>query len=371
MKKIISLTIALSLLLSLFTFTVSANETVSVLINKQLNFNVCDEEFIAYDDEIEAIVYPITYNDRTYIPARFIAEAIGLGVTWDGETQTVGFADDGSSAVIYSVTHGDRTPFYDTAILNKNLKFTMDGEPFVPREDDGSICYPLTYNDRTYIPARFIAEKAGMSVDWDGATQTVIIDYPNDEVIFTPTEPATPVETAPPAQTQSPAAEPQTGKLGLENYGFELWTWKPHASVVKFQNAYDGDRIGYIPGPIELIGKPLTFVEYTLESSFIDGVYSQATHFDFSTDKNILWVNDDYNKQSYLEIKLTGDVEEYKKALVQYAKDNSLVTDTIITDGKEYLPLFSMLVYEFDNDTMKIVLCDPNLFSYMMRIILQ
>lgn len=370
MKKIISATIILSLLLSLVTFSVSANETVNVLINKQISFNVCDEEFIAYDDEIEAIVYPITYNDRTYIPARFIAEAIGLGVTWDGETQTVGFLDDGSSAVIYDVEHDDRTSFYDTAILNKNLKFTMDGEPFVPREDDGSICYPLTYNDRTYIPARFIAEQAGLAVDWDGASQTVIIDYPNDEVIFTPTEPTTPVEPAPPVQPQAPAQTPAANKLGLENYGFELWTWKPHASVVKFQNTYDGDRIGYIPGPIELIGKPLTFVEYTLESSFLDGVYSQVTHFDFSTDKNILWVNDDYSKQSYLEIKLTGDVEEYKKALVQYAKDNLFVSDTITMNGKEYLTLFSMLIYEFDNNSMKIVLCDPSLFSVIMSRIM-
>ncbi len=189
MKKIISTTIILSLLLSLFTINVSANETVNVLINKSINFEVMEEEFIPFDFSINSIVYPITYNDRTYIPARFLAEAIGLTVTWDGATQTVGFVDEGANVILYDAEHGDRTPFYDTALLNKNIKFTMNGEPFVPTETDGSICYPLIYKDRTYIPARFIAEKAGLAVDWDGATQTVIIDYPKQEIEFTPTEP--------------------------------------------------------------------------------------------------------------------------------------------------------------------------------------
>lgn len=215
MKKIISTTIILSLLLSLFTATVSANETVNVLINKSINFEVCDEEFIPYDFSINSIVYPITYNDRTYIPARFLAEAIGLNVSWDGATQTVGFVDEGSNAIVYDVEHGDRTPFNDTALLNKNIKFTMNGEPFVPTETDGSICYPLTYKDRTYIPARFIAEKAGMSVDWNGATQTVIIDYPNDEIEFTPDTPAPPVEPTTP--TEPIPTIPETTDKTFEN----------------------------------------------------------------------------------------------------------------------------------------------------------
>ena len=372
MKKIISSTIFLSLLLSLFTFTVSANETVSVLINKGLNFEYMGDEFIPYDEDINAIVYPITYNDRTYIPARFLAEAIGFTVTWDGETQTVGF-NDGGVEKVNEAKHGDRTPYQDTAILNKNIKFTVNGEPFVPTEDDGSICYPLTYNDRTYIPARFIAEKAGLSVEWVGDSQTIKLDYADtyEEVdVVVPTQTPAPLVTAPPAETQTPAQAPAANKLGLENYGFELWTWTPHARVVKFINSEDGDRIADIPGPIELIGKPLTFAGYGMTSSFIDGIYSDSRHFDFSTDKNILWVNANHNEESYLEINLTGDVQEYKKALVQFAKDNFYLTDTITKNGKEYLPLLTKLIYEFDNDSMKIIVCDSNIFSYIMSKIL-
>lgn len=214
MKKIISTTIILSLLLSLFTISVSANETVNVLINKSINFEVMDEEFIPYDFSINSIVYPITYNDRTYIPARFLAEAIGLTVTWDDTTNTVGFVDKGANAIVYDAQHGDRTPFNDTALLNKNIKFTMNGEPFVPTETDGSICYPLTYKDRTYIPARFIAEKAGLAVDWDSATKTVIIDYKNDVVEFTPTDTPEPIEPSTPVMPDTP--EPVIPNVGNE-----------------------------------------------------------------------------------------------------------------------------------------------------------
>ena len=378
MKKFISTSIVLSLLLSLFTFTVSANETVSVLINRGLNFEYMGKEFIPYDEDINSIVYPITYNDRTYIPARFLAEAIGFTVTWDGETQTVGF-NDGGVEKVNEAKHGDRTPYYDTALLNKGIKFTVNREPFVPKEDDGSICYPLTYKDRTYIPARFIAEKAGLSVEWVAETQTIKLDYADtyEEVeVNVPTRPSGSGVVAPPAE--EPADEPEeeptedapTEKLGLENYGFELWRWKPHAGVVKFTDSDEGDKLAYIPGPIELIGKPLTFVEYAQNSSFFKGLYSNSLHFDFSTGKNILWVDNDYSKQSYLEAKFTGDVQEYKKALVQFAKDNFYLTDTITKNGKEYLPLLTKLIYEFDNDSMKIIVCDSNIFSYIMSKIL-
>lgn len=214
MKKIISTTIILSLLLSLFTFTVSANETVNVVINRGINFEYLDEEFIPYDKTIKSIVYPITYKDRTYIPARFLAEGIGWEVSWDEATQTVGFEDNGTPAKSYEVEHGDRTPYQDTAIVNKNIRFTVNGEPFVPTETDGSICYPLTYKDRTYIPARFIAEKAGLSVVWVEDTQTIKLDYATDEEekeVIVPTQPNTPaIPNTPSIPTDTPSIPADT-----------------------------------------------------------------------------------------------------------------------------------------------------------------
>ena len=214
MKKVISTTIILSLLLSLFTFTVSANETVDVLINKSINFEYLGDPFIPYDKTIKSIVYPITYKDRTYIPARFLAEAIGFEVTWDEATQTVGFIKSSKPATSFETEHKDRISYNDTAILNKNIKFTVNGVPFVPTEADGSICYPLTYKDRTYIPARFIAEQAGLFVGWNGETQTISLDYfdpaeePDDEeeLIVVP-KPPVDIPSVPDTPTETPVVD--------------------------------------------------------------------------------------------------------------------------------------------------------------------
>lgn len=62
-----------------------------------------------------------------------------------------------------------------TASINYGLKMKVDNVEWNPTEDDGSAVRPITYNGRTYLPVRALAEKLGVAIDWDGATQTVLI----------------------------------------------------------------------------------------------------------------------------------------------------------------------------------------------------
>ncbi|TCP59134.1 copper amine oxidase-like protein [Tumebacillus sp. BK434] len=57
-----------------------------------------------------------------------------------------------------------------TAYLSP-IKFTFDGE--AKKLPEGYAV--LTYKDRTYVPARFVAEELGANVEWINATQTVAI----------------------------------------------------------------------------------------------------------------------------------------------------------------------------------------------------
>lgn len=66
-----------------------------------------------------------------------------------------------------------------SAYLNKGITLSWNGVPFYPAEADGTRVYPITYNGRTYIPAKFIAEKAGLNVEWDEANLTVSITDEN------------------------------------------------------------------------------------------------------------------------------------------------------------------------------------------------
>ncbi len=62
------------------------------------------------------------------------------------------------------------------AILNNQVKVTLDGQNQVFRDETtNEIQYPITYQDRTYLPLRTIANLVGVGVDWDANTNTVIL----------------------------------------------------------------------------------------------------------------------------------------------------------------------------------------------------
>ena len=66
---------------------------------------------------------------------------------------------------------------------------------FVPTETDGSRLYPIVYKDRTYLPLRAIAEKAGVKVNWDESTQTIYFEVESKTPTPVPTTTPTPTPT--------------------------------------------------------------------------------------------------------------------------------------------------------------------------------
>src|SRR5690606_10675405 len=74
------------------------------------------------------------------------------------------------------------------ANLNHGIKITLDGKPWTPRDAQGNALTPITYKGSTYLPVRAVAEAAGISVDWDAATQTVILGEAYDVVLEFPAD---------------------------------------------------------------------------------------------------------------------------------------------------------------------------------------
>ena len=103
--------------------------------------------------EIEMDVLPEVKNERTMVPIRAVAEAIGADVSWDQATQQIGLQRAG---VTVSMTLNSTTA-------------TVDGAPI---EMDVA---PYATEGRTLIPARYVAQFFGQKVDWDGAKRQVLI----------------------------------------------------------------------------------------------------------------------------------------------------------------------------------------------------
>ena len=118
-------------------------------------------------DEHDALVYgttktndvaPKVVNDRTMLPARFVAENLGATVEWDGEKQlvTITGKNEKQEDVTILITIGS-----DYAKVNGE-EVKLDSPAFVE-------------NDRTYTPIRFISENLGATVKWNETEQTVTI----------------------------------------------------------------------------------------------------------------------------------------------------------------------------------------------------
>lgn len=102
-------------------------------------------------------VAPYIKSDRTYVPYRYLAYALGVAeedVVWDATAKTV------------TITKGD-----DVVVATiGSTTLTVNGEAQTIE------VAPEISNDRTMLPARFLAEALGATVGWDPATRTVVIE---------------------------------------------------------------------------------------------------------------------------------------------------------------------------------------------------
>jgi len=126
-------------------------------VNYKAGFVIGSATFKVNDVEKTMDVAPYIKNDRTYVPIRYIANAMGIddaNILWDGVNQTVTLMK-GDKVVQLKI--GSQTILINGAAVN------MDVAPEIT-------------SDRTFLPARFVAQAFGFTVDWDAATQTVTLE---------------------------------------------------------------------------------------------------------------------------------------------------------------------------------------------------
>lgn len=94
---------------------------------------------------------PVIINDLVYVPARFIAENLGAAVSWDDASDTATVVGN-----------------------NKTIKLTQNKKNAVVNGATKAMAGAVhIINDRTMIPARFLAEELGAEVTWNKDFYTV------------------------------------------------------------------------------------------------------------------------------------------------------------------------------------------------------
>lgn len=124
---------------------------------------VSSNQMILTIDEKDALVFgqrktndvaPIIRNNRTMLPARFVAKNLGATVIWsENEPEKVWITKNNVEIIIYIGNN--------KAYVNGE-EMALDSPAFIE-------------NDRTYCPVRFICEKLGASVEWNNDTREVVI----------------------------------------------------------------------------------------------------------------------------------------------------------------------------------------------------
>lgn len=169
MLKKLALFAALAAMFCVFAIPALAgwSYNVDVLVNgKAVNFPD-QKPFI--DDNV----------GRTYVPLRFVSEALGAAVTWDTATQEAVVSRNGTW--VYMPVNSSEARV-DT--VNPQFKQKLDEPPNIVKTV--SLDAPaLLVNDRTMVPLRFISEALGAKVEWQAPA-----GGQNGKVIITDAAPA-------------------------------------------------------------------------------------------------------------------------------------------------------------------------------------
>lgn len=129
-----------------YTIEAATEEEVMIL-------TIDEHDAHVFGDEKTNDVAPKIVNDRTMLPARFVAEHLGATVAWDEAARKV------------TITKGDVV-----------IEITIDAETALVNGKEVKLDSPaFIENDRTYTPIRFVSENLGAKVFWNGETQNVTI----------------------------------------------------------------------------------------------------------------------------------------------------------------------------------------------------
>ncbi len=122
----------------------------------QIILTIGQKEATVFGETKTNDVAPILRNDRTMLPIRFVAEALGAKVDWE---------ETGADMGIVTITKDDITIVItvnsDVAYVNGEA-VKLDSPAFIE-------------NGRTYLPLRFAAENLGADVQWVEEAQRVVI----------------------------------------------------------------------------------------------------------------------------------------------------------------------------------------------------
>ena len=109
----------------------------------------------------------LNYDGSIYIPLRAAGEWMGKQVDWNAETRTISLS--GSVTPNYCTDFDrsyDRTDMTPQVTIDDGIAVVVDGKKQELRAANGSVIYPLLYDNTSYLPMRAIGELINKEVTY-------------------------------------------------------------------------------------------------------------------------------------------------------------------------------------------------------------
>ncbi|MCG0279052.1 MAG: hypothetical protein L5656_11120, partial [Thermanaeromonas sp.] len=119
-------------------------------------FTLGEKRYTSRGETKEMDVAPFTYEGRTFVPLRFLAQALGVpgeGIFWDEKERLVKISSQGHTIVLQ--------------VGRKEIEVDGRVEPMDVA--------PVEREERVFLPARYVAEALGYEVGWVEKRQQVVV----------------------------------------------------------------------------------------------------------------------------------------------------------------------------------------------------
>ncbi|MFZ5645676.1 MAG: copper amine oxidase N-terminal domain-containing protein [Bacillota bacterium] len=147
MKKTVML-LTILLLLMVFSGTAYADTEQRVVVLK-----IGDSQALIDNQPVQLLSPAVVVDGRTLVPLRFVGEAFGCAVDWNGETQTAA-----------------------VSLEEQNVEVTIGKSKARVNGEETALQVPAQLiNGRTFVPLRFVGESLGADISWDGNEQKITI----------------------------------------------------------------------------------------------------------------------------------------------------------------------------------------------------
>lgn len=156
------------LLLALMVITVPGLKPSHAAQEDSVIFKIGSNKYQLGDQLKEMDAKPFIEDGRTYVPVRYMSEPFGITVDWNGMLRLVTLSRDDTK--VYLVVGLKKI----LVIQNGEDSAAVVAKKIISEGSTLDVA-PTIRDQRTYLPARWVAEAFDYQVEWDSKNQTVAI----------------------------------------------------------------------------------------------------------------------------------------------------------------------------------------------------